>query len=1144
MQQNRITTAAVGRPLFSGRRGSVLILVIAVLVVLALMGTAFIATARLDRKLIEGSGALGADTASIPPSAKAQVEAALGQVVSGVETLIKEDVVEGGAWLPAGGTLEAFDGRGTGVNADNWLAPRIPLLGGAPGDWPGSSVPPLALLTGTPANDTTPFLAPGPQGVHAEGANPGDRLTPGSQVVIFPDTMAPSYLAGQRRVYPTLDNGTTERIAGDADGDGIADSQLFPVGDIFQVDGLDARIYAAVRIVDHNSAINVDTAYLREADIEMMNGFNTLDPTTWTPGPNKGFFRSNVGLLELGTWNGGPPVITTFADPSPVFGGVNSEEYKLNTYRLGEEPLQATMFFDTNDDGSAEALTFNYASLGELMETNIARRSGQGGFLGTVSVVDGYQAGRFGTGVDGSLRFHNGMVPPGDPNAVERRLIDAAYRSAANFAADNDDRYGFFPADGADAWYQWNFNNTATRQSAVAAALNALPGVVAPTDAISLRPPLRMLLTGNSGESPMPVGTPAGGPAFGAPTALTNVGKASVNTSEFADLWRAFYGVMVSPTDAQLPEQAGGPFASSLRPGNGATGWDAYAQLQLRAALPAINAVALRDGSDDVVVEEVTIANAGGGTTFQVEVFGNNEQPFITEVQVLNAQNDTGAVVPTFVAVELYNPYGPIDLTDWQLVRLDRTTMTLTTIHTFTGNIGSDGYVVVTTGNLNDYATDTTLASGVVPTDADVPAALAAAAADDREIILMRPGGIDGMPVDQVDMHGTATPAPALPLEVVEHRYARPAGTSSSWDFVYPGTYDAAGARRMEWEEPPTTSTVAAVPGANLAAVGATDDLGAGGAETITDITFQLHNMLSGVPATQFPFGGFAREADMLHVPFAGAYIVRDAAGTAILEVNSLPMDLAMTRTDPSGATIPPGEDFALGRFLPYDGTGVPIPEYAWTRDLFDHVSAQMNPRSDRIPNVRGVNTFEITDNDQANVQGRINLNTAPVEVLEMLPLVVDTNGVVSDAGANRAVAQAIVDWRNGTTPGGGPLESVFDLMQVPEVRTMNTTLPPPGAALPASWGKVSDINDPTNGDFEYAYLNVTRLSNLVTVRSDVFTVYVLVQAWQNPGNGFDGSANQPAMLYEQRRAFIIDRSNLADDPGGSPRRLELIVQP
>jgi len=74
----------------------------------------------------------------------------------------------------------------------------------------------------------------------------------------------------------------------------------------------------------------------------------------------------------------------------------------------------------------------------------------------------------------------------------------------------------------------------------------------------------------------------------------------------------------------------------------------------------------------------------------------------------------------------------------------------------------------------------------------------------------------------------------------------------------------------------------------------------------------------------------------------------------------------------------------------------------------------------------------------------------------------------------------------------------------------------------------VGDITPPGNGtdharfDFEEQTLALTRVSNLITTRSDSFTVYIIVQGWQAAGTP------QAQRRVQRRAAFIVDRSKLA----------------
>jgi hypothetical protein len=67
-------------------------------------------------------------------------------------------------------------------------------------------------------------------------------------------------------------------------------------------------------------------------------------------------------------------------------------------------------------------------------------------------------------------------------------------------------------------------------------------------------------------------------------------------------------------------------------------------------------------------------------------------------------------------------------------------------------------------------------------------------------------------------------------------------------------------------------------------------------------------------------------------------------------------------------------------------------------------------------------------------------------------------------------------------------------------------------------------VDDNVKMDYEERYLNLIRLSNLLTTRSDVFKAYVLVQGWRDAGTP------SPQLVAERRAAFIVDRSRASSD--------------
>ena len=140
---------------------------------------------------------------------------------------------------------------------------------------------------------------------------------------------------------------------------------------------------------------------------------------------------------------------------------------------------------------------------------------------------------------------------------------------------------------------------------------------------------------------------------------------------------------------------------------------------------------------------------------------------------------------------------------------------------------------------------------------------------------------------------------------------------------------------------------------------------------------------------------------------------------------------------------------------------------------------------------------------NETRIKGRININTAPWFVITQLPWM------------RPPIAQAIVAYRDKTPLPGGPdytsrpgepgFRSIADLMQVTEMGLY--------AADSNDLPGFPDLTprDGAGGDFEERDMIFARASNLVTVRSDVFTVYILVRI------GLDGP--------QKRVIAVLDRS-------------------
>ncbi len=132
----------------------------------------------------------------------------------------------------------------------------------------------------------------------------------------------------------------------------------------------------------------------------------------------------------------------------------------------------------------------------------------------------------------------------------------------------------------------------------------------------------------------------------------------------------------------------------------------------------------------------------------------------------------------------------------------------------------------------------------------------------------------------------------------------------------------------------------------------------------------------------------------------------------------------------------------------------------------------------------------------ETRIKGRININTAPSFVLAQLPWM------------EVSIAQAIVAYRDGVA---GAFKSTAALCQVPEMGYYATD--PAHASVDLD--RLPDLT-PSDGavsDFEQRDVIFSRISDVVTVRSDVFSAYILVRT------GTDGP--------QKRVLAILDRSQV-----------------
>jgi hypothetical protein len=737
--------------------------------------------------------------------------------------------------------------------------------------------------------------------------------------------------------------------------------------------------------------------------------------------------------------------------------------------------------------------------------------------------------------------------------------------------------------------------------------------------------------------------------------------------------WFAPYNTVVPTGPA-----GGGPgmrmFRSSMRDGKTPPlELNAWQMMQLRSAIAAVNAMDLRDSDSDVTSRDIVLTRSPIDSTIILEatVFGTERNPYITEVMV-----DTGT--PGFIGIELYNPSPiPVDLTGWRLGSIDRSGTAVlprlitdllggadlgTVVAGATGSpaIAPGDYIVLTDGAAPTMQVKITT-NGKIPVP--VPGMAQLTTGFNHEIVVLRtrnasgvpsqatsmPGdahdevsGInlgDLVPVDQIDLTGIQPGSIAGAQQIA---YRRPslagAAPSTAWHFSnsggwtrtpLAGFFRQVGMRILPGDEGNLGAGDTTIGVAPISNAGTFSTRPVQIANVDTAGPNKTYQQLSGTaasgypltgPPNHFPFGGFARNGDILQVPFIGAYTIREpgaARDTAVIEMNSLPMDAGLAddedaTNDGNPATPDTGVVTELreqlGRFCPVGnpqaGVGLrgdyePLPfpppkttaavydaararyRYQWAMDLFDHLTVE-SPSDDLMPDVDReigdpriaptpppkypgtppalvANEVQTVANDKdgppmdtglANspagssegkvpVEGLININTASPKVLSALPMVLDPATGAVDTNLNAALAQAIVDYRDGnaatTTDPNGPFRTIYDLYKVPlfyqrqlDVLTAGDPDDLAGDISPLGTGATG--SDGVRFDFEERFLLLNRISNMITTRSDSYTVYLLVQGWQDAGTA------TPTLRTQRRLAFIVDRSRITpNSPQLSP---------
>jgi hypothetical protein len=1002
------------------RPGSVLILVVALLVLMALIGTAYMTMAQFDR------------FSAAQHAFNTEVDLLLDGVIGLTKGTVTSDVFVQGQFRPgnptynnnpqpAAGQSNYNYWNGVGLDSaaatvagstnpgDWWIGSRVPEAIGPNAGWPFIS----GALNGGGTFDT-PYWPAGT----AIRYSLRNGIVPGATTATVDGQFQPAFL---NIPDPSSPGAFLTVMAADTDADGIADAGLFklPVGTL---DGI--TYYAAVRIIDNCAAINASIA-------TRPNPTGAFTAGSGLPGD---FSPANLDMEGMLVPNmpGTPP----FDLYAPVATVTAANPQGLLNYRFNATPSfpitpSATaidemgivrgdfMYMLYNFNGFNLAFDQQWMQLGRRLENpgNIVPGPTSGSKYQALPISESMTMAR-----GFVLRDPSVATWPTSPSVLEQKMPYSTFVNAPTAP---------YPPGNTVAWFNANFNYTpgANTNSMLMRSLlvarnpvsNFAPGKFTErgvsatgTGAYNFGDMItygsHRFVCINPNPTAAPLLASSGDPYFHDPnwafepwtTAPT---KTNVNTASFQQLYAAYWAVMADHLTAGIwqppfPSNASATphmFRNPIR--KTGTVLTAPQVMYLRAAIAAVNTLDLRDSDDDVTSRTITIP----GTPYQATIYGAEKQPYITQVY---ARNDP-TPANSWVGIEIYNPYPtPMTLTNYQFVAMIRTVtpMTLTLINAIpTTTIPGRGRLV--------FVSSTTNAAATMPTPMPPATVTIVALANlatlglGNEVLLMRPRRADGtltvpnpqpanntftedvttnftdlVPVDSYDF----TNLPATAITAQEWDYIRPSASAvKNWHFVYPGPWNDAATGTIPTLGG-TTYMAAPATTTNSSALGtAQGAVASGGTPSLApyqDVPLQINNVDFGGPlkvsqttptGNYFPFGGFARNADMLEVTYIGAYKIWQwpaAAGGVpiILEINTLPMDSAMATANdvspytPIGTSVLAAEN--IGRFCPidkadtagtYDDFGVDPAKwrYHWATRLFDFLTV-MSPQDDYLPEV------------------------------------------------------------------------------------------------------------------------------------------------------------------------------------------------
>ena len=274
------------------RPGSVLILVVALLVLLALMGTAFISTSGKDRYSAQQN------------SFNTEIDLLIDAVVK-IEQLTLLNAKGAPTDMPAGSMLW------TSAADSTYFGDRVPVT------LPALNVPGWAHICANPL--------PG-----GKFESPSNLLTYSTTTNLVPDYIQVTNSSG-KVTYPAFVDPATgvKYLAASASGDGIADAGLWrlPLGELNGI-----TYYAAVRVLDNGSALNMSIAEQRNPSRTLPGDFF---PTNIDLGGTLGASTAQRSQFDLYRWNAPLPSLTPIYDDGTTLSYRFASFYEAMWSQLG-----------------------------------------------------------------------------------------------------------------------------------------------------------------------------------------------------------------------------------------------------------------------------------------------------------------------------------------------------------------------------------------------------------------------------------------------------------------------------------------------------------------------------------------------------------------------------------------------------------------------------------------------------------------------------------------------------------------------------------------------------------------------------------------------------------------------------------------